>query len=318
MELSRREILAYGACGLTATLAAEATAASPSGGTRWKAGLGLNGFMSSSGHYGTTYPIWEILDFAAREGFDGIELVNGWPMGGYPRPDETQRIDALRRMYDQYGLRVYTIQTSGEGAYAADPAARKAWLEEFTSEVRLCKALGCDFAGHWPGGGLNGNPDVDRAIESLVSGYGEAAKICADAGMFLSFEIEPPFLFNTPDHLGRILAGVNDPACRTNYDPSHFDVMWGSKGKPEEMLQQIGVNHIGHVHLTDTDGTIFNGTSKHLACGDGHCDIRASLKTLWDGGYEGWIMIDAWLIEGVYDAAHKGKQAIDAALQESS
>jgi sugar phosphate isomerase/epimerase len=53
------------------------------------------------------------------------------------------------------------------------------------------------------------------------------------------------------------------------------------------MLKALGVEHIGHVHLTDTDGTLFGGTSRHVVCGDGHCDMQASLKTLWDGGYRG-------------------------------
>ena len=80
------------------------------------------------------------------------------------------------------------------------------------------------------------------------------------------------------------------------------------------MLKALGVEHIGHVHLTDTDGTLFGGTSRHLACGEGHCDMQASLKALWDGGYRGWIMIDAWMIADVYEACRKGKQAIDRAL----
>jgi len=304
-----------------AGLAAGAVAASgavgaqeATGEVRWKTGLGLNGFMSSAGDYHKTYPIWEVLDFATVEGFDGIELVEGWPMGGYPGPDEAGRIASLRRLYDLYGLQVYTIQTGGAGAYVASADGRKEWLARFADTVRLCRALGCDFVGHWPGGPLAGNADVDEAIKNLASSYREAAAMCADAGMYLSFEIEPPFIFNTPEHLEKILAGANHPACKTNYDPSHFDVMWGSKGHPEEMLARIGVEHIGHVHLTDTDGTIFGGTSKHLACGDGHCDMAASLEVLWNGGYRGWIMIDGWKIEDVYDAAHKGKVAIDAAV----
>jgi len=172
--------------------------------------------------------------------------------------------------------------------------------------------LGCDFIGHWPGGGL-GNQTIDQAIDRCIESYREAAKICADAGMWLSFEVEPPFIFNTLDHLKRILEGVDHRGCKTNYDPSHFDVMSGSTGKPETMLEALGVKHIGHVHLTDTDGTQFGGTSKHLPCGDGHCDIHASLLTLWKGGYRGWIMIDGWLIRDVYDACVKGKRAIDAA-----
>ena len=319
MSTTRRQFLATGlaATGAAAAMADTASAADAEQ-RRWKCGLGLNGFMSSGHEFKKTYPIWEVLDFAANEGFEGIELVDGWPMGPYPSADETNRIAALKRLYDQYGLRIYTIQTGGAGCYAADASARRDWLKGFADRVRLCRQLGCDFIGQWPGGGLAGNPDVDHAIDCLVGSYREAAQISADAGMFMSFKIEPPFIFNTLEHLERILAEVDHPACKTNYDPSHFDLMWGSRGKPEEMLEKVGVEYIGHVHLTDTDGTMFGGTSRHLPCGDGHCDISASLKMLWDGGYEGWIMIDGWKIEDVYDAARKGKQAIDTALQRFS
>lgn len=314
MKSTRREFLkdaalVTGASAAGAVLAAGAVQAADAR-PKWKCGVGLNGFMSSAGQYQKNYPIWEVMDFAAREGFDGIELVEGWPMGGYPSPDEPARVAALKRMYDQYGLRTYTFQTGSSAPYSADPDVRKKWLETFAQYVRLAKQLGCDFIGQWPGGGLEGQPDVDHAITALAGSYREAAKMCADAGIHMSFEIEPPFIFNTLDHLRRILEETDHPACRTNYDPSHFDLMTGSRGKPEEMLAELGVKHIGHVHLTDTDGTLFGGTSKHLSCGDGHCDIPASLKTLWDGGYPGWIMIDGWLIEDVYDAAHKGIQAI--------
>ncbi len=312
MLTSRRHFLT-GSVAAGALLVA-AGAAQGASKKRWKCGLGLNGFSSSSETFKKTYPIWEVLDFAAREGFDGIELVDGWPMGGYPGADETERIAALRRLYDGYGLQVYSMQTGGGEAHAADAARRKAWLNRFRDDLRLCKALGGEFLGVWPGGGLEGNPDVDRAIDHLADSYRQAARICADEGSYFSFEIEPPFIFNTLDHLQRILAAVDHPACKTNYDPSHFDLMHGSKGKPEEMLLAVGVEHIGHVHLTDTDGTIFGVTSKHLACGEGHCDIAASLAALRDGGYEGWIMIDGWMIEDVYHAARKGKEYIQAAM----
>ncbi len=279
---------------------------------RWKCGLGLNGFMSSEHEFKKKYPLWEVLDFAAREGFDGIELVEGWPQGPYPPPDDEGRAAALKRLYDAYGLQVYTFQTGGGAAHSADPDVRAQWLARFREQVSLAQQLGCDFIGHWPGGGLGRNKDIGEAIGNLASSYREAARIASDAGLFLSFEIEPPFIFNTLEHLQRILSETDHPACKTNYDPSHFDLMWESKGKPEEMLKVLGVEHIGHVHLTDTDGTQFGGTSKHLACGDGHCDIPASLRVLREGGYDGWIMIDGWKIEDVYDAAHKGIEAIRA------
>ena len=78
----------------------------------WKTAFGLNGFASSSKKYGKTFPLWEILDFAAEKGFNGIELHASWPMGGYPSSQQTERIGALKRLYDAYGLQVFSIQTS--------------------------------------------------------------------------------------------------------------------------------------------------------------------------------------------------------------
>lgn len=313
MNTTRRDFLKTGMIATAAALSTRAAGGAEE--PRWRVGLGLNGFMSSAQVFHKTYALDNVLDFARRENFHGVELVEGWPSGGYPASTDARAIASLKRPYDERGLRIYTFQNGGAGAYAADAAVRKAWLGTFRDRVRLAEALGCVFMGHWPGGDLVGNADVNQAITNLASSYREAAKMCADANMHLSFEIEPPFLFNTLEHLQRILEGANHPACKTNYDPSHFDLMSGSRGKPEEMLRALGVEHIGHVHLTDTDGTIFKGTSKHLPCGEGHCDIAASLKTLWDGGYKGWIMIDAWTTEDAYHASLSGKKAVDAFLK---
>ena len=279
---------------------------------RWKTAFGLNGFASSSRKYGKSYPVWEVLDFAGRTGFDGIELHASWPMGGYPKADESERIRALKRLYDAYDLQVFSIQTGAGGAFSPVADQRKKWLDEFRDHARFAKAVGCECIGTWPGGGLRGQT-LDEAIERLGRSFREAAKIADDLGLVPAFEIEPVFIFNTEEHLVRILEKANHPALKTIYDPSHFDLMNGSTGRPDEMLKRIGVENIGYIHFTDTDGTRRDGgTSKHLACGDGHIDVEASLRTLWQGGFRGWMNIDTWEIPDPYDACRKARQAIDS------
>jgi sugar phosphate isomerase/epimerase len=109
-----------------------------------------------------SFPLWEILDFASHEGFDGIELVQGWPMGPYPRATESGRIAALRRQYSGFGLQVFSIQLGADGAFDPDPEARRHWLEDFRDRATLAKQLGCSCVGLWPGGGLRGQT-VDQA-----------------------------------------------------------------------------------------------------------------------------------------------------------
>ena len=61
----------------------------------WKIGLGLNGFASAAKKYKKTFPIREVLDFASRTGFDGIELT----MGDYPKWQVPDPYDAARKGY---------------------------------------------------------------------------------------------------------------------------------------------------------------------------------------------------------------------------
>jgi len=309
-KMQRRDVLkTIGATFLVSTgSSASAYQSKPHG---WKTAFGLNGFASSSEKYGKVFPVWEVLDFAARARFDGIELHGTWPMGGYPSSDEPRRINALKRLYEAYGLQIFSIQTGAGGAFSPAAVERKRWLDEFRDRAKFAKTVGCDCIGMWPGGRLRGQT-LEEAIEHLASSFREAAKIAHDLGLVPAFEIEPVFLFNTEEHLQQILEKANHPALKTIYDPSHFDLMNGSTGRPDEMLRRIGLENIGYVHFTDTDGTRRDeGTSKHLPCGDGHIDVQASLSTLWQGGFRGWMNIDAWQIPDPYDACLKGKQAID-------
>ena len=289
------------------------TTAASEKGLPWKIGLGLNGFASAAKKYKKTFPIREVLDFASRTGFDGIELT----MGDYPKPDEKERIAALKRLYDTFGLQIFSIQTSAGGAFDPDQAVRRQWLDRMRGQCGLAKALGCDCVGMWPGGRLRGQT-IDQAIDRLAASFREVGKIAGDLGLVAAFEIEPPFVFNTEEHLRRILEKTNHASLKTIFDSSHFDLMNGSTGRPHEMLERIGVQNIGYVHFTDTDGTLRDGgTSKHLACGDGHIDVQAALATLAEGGFRGWIDLDTWQIPDPYDAARKGYRAVRQAMAES-
>ena len=311
-SLTRRALLQS-----LASVAAFAGAARAEGGPnlRWRTAVGLNGFESAASKYKKSFPLWEILDFASREGFDAIELVQGWPMGPYPRATEAGRIAALRRQYAGFGLQIFSIQLGADGAFDPDAEVRRRWLDEFRDRVLLAKQLGCSCVGLWPGGGLRAQT-VDQALDVLAKSFHEAGQIAGDLGLIAAFEIEPPFVFNTADHLLRLHRQADHPSLKVIYDPSHYDLMNGSTGRPHELLLKVGVANIGYLHLTDTDGTLRDGgTSKHLPCGDGHANIPESLRLLREGGFRGWIMVDAWEIPDPYDACVKAKRMLDAAAQ---
>jgi len=280
---------------------------------RWRLAFGLNGFESSENTFKNSFPIWEVLEFAQREGFEGIELVPNWPHKGmYLNPADEARIASLRGFFARYNLKVFSIQTFGQEAFQKDRGVRKGWVKRFADLASFAHKAGCECIGYWPMG-KPGGQTVDQAIDSLVWSLREMGKIVSDEELTLGIEIEPPFFFNNSDHLIRILDAVNHPRVKAIYDPSHFDLLTGGRGKPHELVERIGVSRIGYIQFTDSDGTIFHGTSKHLPCGEGHIDIRASLETLWQGGFEGWFMIDAWTTRNPCDACHQGRLAVEAA-----
>ena len=313
-RVSRREALKSLSLAAAVPLLALETSA-PSKGPRWKTAIGLNGFMSGARKYKKNYPIWEILDFAARNGFEGVELVGGWPSGDYPVSADKERVKALRGLYDRYGLRIFSMQLGAGGASDPDESVRRKWLDEFRDRVQLAKQLGCDHVGLWPGGGLKGRT-MDETIACLAKTFHEAGQIAADQGIVACFEIEPVFIFNTAEHYQRILQGANHPNLKGIYDPSHFDQMNERTCKPEELLQRVGVKNIGYVQFCDADGTCRDGgTSTHLGCGDGRTDCAKGLRILKEGGFRGWLMVDAWEVPDPYDACLKCKRAFDQAWQ---
>jgi len=281
---------------------------------RWRTAFGLNGYESSEISFKNSFPIWEVLEFAQREGFEGIELVPNWPHKDmYVNPADEARINMLRGFFARYNLKIFSIQTFGQESFQSSRAVREGWVKRFAELASFARKVGCECMGFWPMGDAGGQT-IDQAIESLGWSLREMGKIVAAEGLMLAMEIEPPFIFNKTEHMIRILDAADHPHVKAIYDPSHFDVMTGSRGKPHEMVEQVGVSRIGYIQFTDSDGTLFHGTSKHLPCGDGHIDIQASFETLWRGGFDGWFMIDAWDTQNPYDACRKGRQAIEAFL----
>lgn len=219
---------------------------------------------------------------------------------------------ALRRMFDYYDLSIFAIQTSATDSFSPDEAVRRRWLEDFEQWAVFAKEIGCDCLGTWPDGEL-GNQTLDEATARFTESLNAAARIADGLGLSLGFELEPVFIFKELALLDTIMAEAyaGTSPLKLIYDHSHFDWLNGGTGKPHELLEKIGVEHIAYVHLTDTDGTQRpGGSTKHLGCGDGYIDLGASYQALLDGGYRGWMMVDAWAVPDVYDAFEKGMSSI--------
>ena len=288
----------------------------------WRTAIGLNGFGSSEKAFGKRYELDDILAFAKKEGFDGVEW---WPFHEpYPDPADDAAIKALRSKVEGYGLRIFSIQSQPRGAnpLSPDPAVRLKFVELLKAQIDLAAKLGGEAAGMWPPPHAAAK-DVteDEIIERLAGCIRPAAKHAADRGLMLAIEGEPPLVINSPARYKKLLAAVGMKEFKVIFDPSHFDLLTGGKLRPDLLLEELGVSRIGYVQFTDGDGTLMkrpdgsSGTSKHLAAGEGKYDMQRLLEMLYKGGFRGWIQMDTWETEDPFHASRRGKQAVEAALR---
>ena len=119
----------------------------------------------------------------------------------------------------------------------------------------------------------------------------------------------------------------NDNCCgmddlKAIFDPSHFDLLNGARGRPEDLLLELGVDRIGYVQFCDGDSTLRPfpsggaGTSRHLPCGEGVYDIVKLCSILDEGGFRGWFQMDSWGTEDAYWTSKSCKDAVVGYLEE--
>jgi len=295
------------------TDAPQEAAAAPS---PWKLAIGLNGFGSSETHHGTKYDYDEILAFGRDQGFHGIELWRNW-QEGYPDPSDDAAIKAMRQKVESYDLQVFSIQAgvNGVNPVSDDEAERAKYTDALKGYVDLAVKLGCDVMGLWPAGrGAGRGLEEDEMIERFARAVKPVVSYAIDQGVPISIEGEPPLLINQPSHYHKLFAAV--PDLKLIFDPSHFDVLGGAQGKPEDLLIELGVDRIGYIQFCDGDSTLRPfpnggaGTSKHLPCGQGVYDIAKLCKILHEGGFEGWFQMDSWATEDAYEASQTCKDSV--------
>lgn len=313
---TRRTVLAQLACcgcsGLLDQSNNAPTAASP-----WKLAIGLNGFGSSETHHGKRYVYEEILQFARDEGFDGIELWRSW-RDGYPDPQDNDAIQAARQKIESYDLQVFSIQAGVRGVnpLSDDPSERSEYTAQLKQQVDLAGKFGCDCMGLWSAGRPPGGTSEDQVIERLAAVIRPVCEYAVDHGIVLAIEGEPPLIVNSVERYHKLFDAVGMEEFKVIFDPSHFDVLGGAVGRPQDLLLDLGVDRVGYVQFCDGDSTLRPfpdggvGTSRHLPCGEGVYDIPSLCAILHEGGFQGWFQMDSWGTEDAYWASKSCKDSV--------
>ena len=250
----------------------------------------------------------------AEAGYDGIEIGGFEPHITLERYPDSRSRRALRRFLDDQGL--------GVSGYAADFGStdpittekRSAYLELFSRFIEMGVDLGAPALrvdcvkspGSIPPG------DYHPAMLRLADVWREAAAQAETAGVAVVWEFEPAFVFNKPAEVVELVQTVGHPNFSVLFDTSHayMCAVVGARqfGEPEtlpggvaDLLDRLK-GHIGHIHLIDSDGTLYQeDTSTHAPFGEGKVDFAALAPQLRSIPGTGWWCVDLCFWPGAWE-----------------
>jgi D-psicose/D-tagatose/L-ribulose 3-epimerase len=225
----------------------------------------------------------DLIEKAARLGFDGVEIFI----------DEPRNIDCrlIRQAVNNHGLGITCCAIVGpdRSLISDDPGVRRNALDYIKAAVSISQEVGSRvFCGPlYAGVGvLSGRPRTSREWDRAVEGLSEAAAEAEGAGVCLCLEplnrFETYFL-NVAEDAVRLAEDVGSPSIRVMLDTFHMNI---EEKDPAAAVRKAG-RHLGHFHCSEND----RGTP-----GTGHVDWPGVFEALRDIRYDGWLVIESFVL----------------------
>ncbi len=285
----------------------------------WNVRIGINPISWSNDDLpalGGETPLETALREGAEIGYQGFELGNKFPKDP----------QALKAKLAEFGVACVSGWYSGrlaEGTLADEIAACVAHMTKL--QVQGCTVVVYGEVA----GSIQGQIDTPLAKrprfanEAQWKAYGErltafGQHLQATYGITLAYHHHMGAYVESPDDVDRLMA-VTGPSVGLLFDTGH--AFYGGASDPVAVLKKH-LPRVVHVHCKDVrpavisqarnDGWSFlrgviNGT--FTVPGDGVIDFEGVLNTLHDGGYEGWLVVEAEQDPAVapsYEYAKKG------------
>ena len=223
-----------------------------------------------------------ILDEIAEAGYDGAEIpiFEGDP----------DHYTWLSKELKKRKLKATTVGVVGSidaNPISNDSASRKAGQAHLDWLVDCSAALGAEvLCGpfHSPLGVFSGSGgniyEWARCVEAhqIMAARAKLHKLKISVEPLNRFEC---YFLNTADDAAKLVREVDAKNYGYLYDTFHFNI---EEKNPVDAAKHT-MAQINHVHISDND---------RGAPGDGHIPFKKTLKALKDGGYDGWLTVEAF------------------------
>jgi len=248
---------------------------------------------------GGEIPFEQCVSEMALAGYTGCELG-----GKFPKDTAI-----LKRALDLRGLAVCNAWFS---AYLTT-APLEETVDSFRVQCEFLKALGAGIIGmSEQGGSIQGKDDVpvydakpvfdDDEWDRVVRGIHELAGHASDFGLRLTYHHHMGTGVQTAAETRRLLESTDEADLSLLFDTGHFAM---SGEDPASVLEEF-LPRVRHVHLKDVRTSVaekvreerisFLGAVRagvFTVPGDGTIDFDPVFSLLDQGGYQGWMVVEA-------------------------
>lgn len=282
-----------------------------------------------------------VVDTLKTLGFDGVELgaFPPHPNPGNPNgpdsewpgamPDKAQRLELVAKMKAKgLGLSGIAANLWGEKLINTDDQSK--YIAEFRKNSEFCADLGIQGirVDCVQPPTIHREIDYQTAMDRVVKTWKVCSDIAADAGQYVTWEVEPGFAFNKPSDAVRIHDAVDKANFGIQYDTCHGQMVSvvgarheGGKETFASQLDYIRMldGRINHIHLIDSDNTCHKDaqgndeTSAHPPFGEGILNFDEIVPALVKAARcpHDWWTIDLCFWPDAWAATEKCKKRLD-------
>lgn len=222
-----------------------------------------------------------VLERLKEMGYDGVEL----PLFDLDLAHWT----AWGKRLDDLGLArtAVTVRGVDDDPMSAQPAVRRAGIDANRRALDCCQAAGATLLVgpyHSALGAFSGAGPTPEEWGRAVDSMREVAEHAESCGVTLAVEYLNRFecyLLNTAADAVRFVEAVDHPRCQTMWDTFHANI------EEKDLATAIhnAAAHLAHVHISENDRS---------TPGAGHVDWTTTFDELYEIGYDGWMMIEAF------------------------
>lgn len=235
------------------------------------------------------YPIEKSFEWAAKYGYDGIE-IGGFRPHAYPLDLIKGDAKKIRELSQKYNLPIISYAPENTGSphslVFADKRFNQDSLDYFKIALDAAKEIGsayCMFACNHPGYGRN-KEDVKKLFIDNIKVLAEHAE---KIGQTIILEPVTPYegtILVTSDDLLWAVDAVDSPMVK-----GMLDLACPITGREPviEYFHKLGKN-LCHIHFIDAAAD----SEDHLIPGDGQMDFKGIVRMLREVGYDGYLTLE--------------------------